>query len=87
MAAVVELKAKLEAEKRDSLAKIKGDLKNAGTTGDSKEFSKAMHKYDKQRKSAEKMLEARFQEAVDEQHSFLEIDRALLKERAAQKEE
>ena len=60
METVNELKQKLQDEKRNSLQKIKTDLKNAGSTGDQKEFSKTMSKFEKERKSAEKALEDKY---------------------------
>ena len=42
MATIKDLKEKLNEEKRNSLSKIKTDLKNAGSMGDKKDFSKTM---------------------------------------------
>ena len=76
----------MQEEKRNSLSKIKADLKNAGSTGDKKDFSKTMTKFEQERKSIEDGLEEKFHQAVDENHSYLELDRSTLRERAAQKE-
>ena len=55
----------------------------SASIGEVKDFNSMMNKFDKERKSAEKILKTKFHEEIDEQHSYIELDRTLLKERAA----
>lgn len=82
-----KLREKILKRKQEAMQVLKKPLTETGKTGDDKALHKALKEFETQRKLSNQKLDEEFLKEVDEQRSFIELDRSVLRDRAKSKEQ